>query len=217
MKKILLILSTAALALTARGNTIVFDDLGPGGTYNGSSGYGVGQFGDNPSPLIGARFTAGASGTLATIDLGLTRSSFAGIVGVFLYGDAGGSPDNASQTFLGSAVPAGDFGTTNNSLASFTVAGNVLVTADSVYWLVLKPFSAHGGGVWNESLTTFGAVGVGNGSPPFGWTVSPDSHLPAFRITAFETVSDSGNTILLLLGSVVALLALRRTVFTRTN
>jgi len=38
MKKILLILSITVLALTARGNSIVFNTLGPGDTYDGQTG-----------------------------------------------------------------------------------------------------------------------------------------------------------------------------------
>src|SRR2546423_943814 len=100
----------------ARANTIVFDDLGPGDTYFSSQGYLVN--GASTSGLIetAAQFTAGASGFLATVDLGLTKfAGLGGPVSVFLYGNASGSPDNANQTFLGSGSPTADFPTTNNS------------------------------------------------------------------------------------------------------
>lgn len=208
MKKLLLVVGSAFFALAVQANTIVFDDLGPGGTYDPSHGYDIGQFGDIDLPNIGARFTAGATGSLATIDIALTRAGFQGIVNVFLYGDAGGSPNDANQTFLTRLSPAATFGTSNNSLASFTVTGNVSVTEGSAYWLVLKPASGHGGGVWNYSLSTLGTVG----RDYFGWTTFADSALPGFRITAGSAVPDSGNTFLLLLGSVAILIVLKRMV-----
>jgi len=48
-----------------------------------------------------------ASGNLALVDLGLTfDAGHQGPVNVYLYGDAGGSPDNANQTLLGSGTPS---------------------------------------------------------------------------------------------------------------
>jgi hypothetical protein len=209
MRKILFILSTAFLALTARGNTIVFSDLGPADTYDQASGYGVVGGGAD----IAAEFTAGASGDLANIDLGLTFSAgVSGPVNVFLYGDASGTPDNANQTLLGSGTPTVAFGTTNNSLVSFAVAGTVPVTMGTTYWLVLKPAAATGFDVWNlSSPATPGSVDTS--ADHATWTgVGPAAILPAFRITASGAagVPDSGATFLLMLGSLAALLALHR-------
>lgn len=212
MKKILLILGSAFLALTARSNSIVFDDLGPGNTYNQVSGYAVytniGILGTNE---IAAQFTAGASGNLAAVDLGLTfldpTVAAPGAVNVYLYGDASGSPDNANQTLLGSGTPTAQFLTTDNSLVSFSVAGTIPVTMGTTYWLVLKPAVTEYD-LWNTSLATIGLVdGSADDSTWAGGTFG----LPAFRITATAAtgVPDSGSTILLMLGSVAALLVLR--------
>lgn len=205
MKKIVLVLSSALLALTAQGNTIVFDTFGPGDTYFQFGGYQVG--GSTPLFEVAAQFTSGASGSLATVDLGLTFYLTTGAgVNVYLYGDASGLPDNASQTFLGSGAPTAMFATTNNSIVSFAVAGNVPVTMGSVYWLVLKPADANGN-IWMNSLAATGSVA--SSLDDSTWTAATQT-LPAFRITAQGAgVPDSGSTILLMLGSVAALLGLR--------
>ncbi len=210
MKKLFLVVGSAFFALAVSGNTIVFDDLGPGGTYNPISGTEIGNFGDTQFPYFGARFAAGSTGLLATVDIALTSlPPFGGAVSVFLYGDVGGTPDDANQIFLASLLPNGHFGTSNNSLASFTVSGNVSVTEGSSYWLVLKTAHAHGGTYWNSSLGTLGTTGSYSSN---GWTTFQDSILTAFRITAVSAVPDSGNTFLLLLGSVATLVVLKRVI-----
>lgn len=209
MKKIILIFgATALLLVTARGTTIVFSDLGPLDTYNQFADYEVVM---NPEVLqeVAAQFTAGVSGNLATVDLGLTYQN-AGAVNAYLYGDVGGSPDNANQTFLGSGTPTAVFGTTNNSLVSFAVAGTIPVTMGTTYWLVLKPAGAIMLDDWNWSSPAV----VGNialSSTDLTWTAASGT-LPAFRITALGAagVPDSGATFLLLLGSVAALLVFER-------
>jgi hypothetical protein len=211
MKKILLILGSALLALTARSNTIVFSDLGAGNTYNDLIGYDV-NAAAGAAEEVAAQFTAGTSGNLATVDLGLNyaSSSQAGPVNVYLYADASGLPDNASQTFLGSGTPTTLSGTTNNTLVSFSVAGTIPVTIGTTYWLVLKPASSSMFDIWNFSLATTGLVA--NSLNDSTWNAGTTT-LPAFRITAAGAatgVPDSGSTILLMLGSVAALLVLRQ-------
>ena len=140
MKKILLVFTAAVLALAARANTIVFSDFGPGGIY--SQNFSAGGPASSPFEEIAAQFTAGASGNLATIDLGLTYVT-QGAANVYLYHDASGLPDNANQTFLGSVTPTAVFGTTNNTVVSLAVVETVPVTMGNLYWLVLKPGAAN--------------------------------------------------------------------------
>lgn len=65
VKKIFPVLTAALFAFTAHANT-VFDTFGPGDT-SGGGGLSVGNFVEQA-----AQFTAGTSGDLATVDLGLT-------------------------------------------------------------------------------------------------------------------------------------------------
>ena len=208
MKKILLVLSIGILALTARGNSVVFNTLGPGGTYDlvGSSAVkgsatGLQEF--------AAQFTALATGNLATVDLGLTYfdPSTQGPVDVYLYGDAGGSPDNLSQILLGSGTPTAQVFTTNNSLVSFAVAGTVPVTIGTTYWLVLKPGSATVRDQWATSDP--GVPGTFAFShDDSSWTTVTTTGLYAFRLTA--SVPDSGSTLLLMFGSCLGLFCLQQ-------
>jgi VPDSG-CTERM motif len=201
MKKTLLIFSVTVLALTARGTT-VFDTFGPGNTYDPSSnGLPVWVF------AVAAQFTAGASGNLSTIDLGLTYSGSGGPASVYLYGDAGGSPDNANQIFLGSVTPIAAYGSTNNSVVSLSVAGTVPVSIGSVYWLVLKGPAEFD--IWNSSSPTVGGtVDLSFRDSPWFFGTTDE---PAFRITVGPaSVPDAGSTLPLLGFALAGLGILRR-------
>src|SRR5207248_920679 len=157
------VLLIAFCPVQAQATTIVFNTLGPGDTYLSTSGFavvGVGALGVLEE--VAAQFTAMTSGNLATVDLGLTFASghTPGAVNVFLYADSAGSPNNAIQTFLGSGTPTAKFGTTNNSLVSFTVAGTVPVVTGTNYWLVLKPANVNERVAvnWMQSLATAGSI-----------------------------------------------------------
>ena len=108
MKKTLLILNISVLAITARGSLVLVSGTG-GNTYGANAAYRVnGSFGGSvPIQEVGGLFSALASGNLARLDFGLTYDAgHQGPVNVYLYGDAGGSPDNANQTLLGSGTPS---------------------------------------------------------------------------------------------------------------
>jgi hypothetical protein len=113
MKKLLLSLGILALGLTTRAST-VFDTFGPGNTYNSSRGYDVGTI---PQAALlniseAAQFTAGASGNLATVTLGLTYDQPDGFaaIPVNVYLAVGSSPfDPANETFLCSGTSTGNF------------------------------------------------------------------------------------------------------------
>jgi hypothetical protein len=191
MKKLILFSASLVLALTARADIIVFNTLGPGNHYVNPVGWSVGSFLGGPVYEVAAPFVAAVSGNLTTIELGLTWVTLpATTVNVFLYGDAGGAPDNSNQIFLGSGAPTTQFGFSgpNFPLVTIAVTGSVSVAAGSNYWLVLKPVAPIGFDVWNKSDTTFGqpyfSIDDSTWAPPGEDPPNPLDTLPAFRISA---------------------------------
>jgi hypothetical protein len=176
------ILNASAFAPTGRADSIVFDTFGPGDTYSQFDAYEVGTFFQTPVESA-AQFTAGASGNLASVYLGLTYGRTDLPVNVYLYGDAGGSPDNANQIFLGSVTPIVAWGTTTNSVVSFSVAGTVPVTMGSTYWLVLKPTDSNVDNDWNASFPAVPGM-TDYSIDDSGIWASYAPILPAFRLTA---------------------------------
>lgn len=208
MKKILLLLTSAILAVTVRGNTVVFNTLGPNDTYNPNQAYPV-----EGGSQVAAQFTSGASGFLDTVELGLTFQEICGPVNVFLYADAAGLPDNGNQMLLGTTEPTTPFGTTNNTILSFTVLGDIPVTIGTNYWLVLKATNPNDRDTWNFSLASFGLVFASFDDST--WIPFPvgGGTLPAFRLTARDgnAVPESGSTFAFMFGAVVGLFVLQRT------
>lgn len=203
--KILLVLTISVLATSARAGTI-FDTFGPGNTYDPNSGYGVGFPNASGAPAeTAAQFVATANGPLSRVTVGVTFiEPSPGAFNIFLYGDTGGLPDNANQTFLGSATPMSVFMTTNNAIETFAVGGNVPIIAGSTYWIVLKPVDPNELDVWNFSLPiTTGNVARSRNDSDWGLLNNVE---PAVRVV----VPDSGSTILLLTLSFVVVLASRQ-------
>jgi hypothetical protein len=223
MKKLILILgATALLLVTARATSTVFNTFGPGDTYDQASGFEVDNYNNSGVVTVvalqAAQFIAGASGDLASVDLGLTYSPLfvatAMPVNVYLAGSAGSPFDASNEIFLGSATPKDIFGSTNNSVVDFSVSGTVPVTIGTTYWLVLKPVGPNEN-VWNAASPLVPGVQeehdfvFSSGSSFQSTTFYP--YLPAFRLTASSgsSVPDSGNTLFLLFGATAALLIFR--------
>lgn len=187
MKRYLLASCLLAVSTAWCAGGIVFNTLGPGNTYTQNSGYTVA----GPASSIGnlfepaAEFTALAGGALSEIDLGLTTRD-GGAVNVYLYGDAGGAPDNLSAILLGTVTPTQSFGTTNNTITSLFLLNGPSVNAGTTYWLVLKPASDLTRDVWNQSL---GISGVQDVSLDDSNWIQASSTLAAFEITSVPEVS----------------------------
>ena len=164
----------------------MFDTLAPDNTYYPCGGYTVGIVPFKGLLEIASQFVAGASGNLATVDLGLLYfSGFQALpVNVYLYGDADGLPDNGNQTFLGSGTPTAEYDCiTNNSLVSFAVSDTVPVTLGTTYWLVLKPAVTNESNSWNFAFPWVPGSLAGSYDDST-WSGGPTPQLPAFRLTA---------------------------------
>lgn len=209
MKKLLLILSSVVVAFTVHGTTIVYNNFGPGDTYDAMFGYGIGNTNGTGLRSQAMQFTAGVSGDLATVDLGLTWEDASGVpVQVFLYGDAAGVPIPGSQILLGTAAPTAQFQTTNNSIVTVNVAGVVPVTMGTMYFLALMPTSPLRDS-WQQTLPAVAGVVATSTDDGMTWFPEPNT-LAAFRITANATVPDTGSTLGLLLLALSALFAASR-------
>jgi hypothetical protein len=163
---------------------IAFDTFGPGNTYQQGNAYIVsGPAASSVSNTFeeAARFVAASGGSIGEVDLGLTTRD-GGPVDVYLYGDAGGSPDNLTQTLLGSVTPTQSFGTTNNSIVSLSSLNGPSIDAGTAYWLVLKPGTPTMSDDWNRSLSTAGIQDISHDDE--NWIEADQGNpIAAFRIT----------------------------------
>jgi hypothetical protein len=100
---ILILVALTSCCTIQPGTELVCNTLASDCTYDPRSAYAGPQGGWEDA----AKFTAMTSGNLAAVYLGLTKMGPQGVgpVSVFLYGDAAGSPNNATQTYLGTVAP----------------------------------------------------------------------------------------------------------------
>lgn len=192
----------------AQGNNIVFSTLGPSDSFNTLSSWAV-HAGDR-SHSVAAQFTAGSTGNLVRVDLGMRfSSSFGpGIFNAYLYNDVGGAPDPTNPMFLSS----GSFFGTFDALVPLAISGNVPVTQGSTYWLALQPGSADAWVFWDFSLPLLlGPIDISSNDGASWFSAGTSEEMPAFRlIAATSSVPDSGSSAAIFAGSFVTLLTLRR-------
>ncbi|MGO9137210.1 MAG: PEP-CTERM sorting domain-containing protein [Syntrophales bacterium] len=121
-----------------------YSNLGPGGTYNQSSGWTIGYPG--VGFIQGDQFSPTATATLSDIEIALSYISGTGSSYVTLYNDNSGLPGSAleSWTVTNSALlPV--FGNSATALYTLTSVVNPLLNAGTEYWLIASADSA----VWD--------------------------------------------------------------------
>jgi hypothetical protein len=127
-------------AIPSQADSIVFSNLGPGDSYQGGSGYTVGNLGAGGGYRVyGFAFTVGATSTdLGTIGVAVGFVTGTNQLTINLDADSGGSPGSVIESFtLNGAMPP--FGTYSmGNLVTATSVLHPLLTAGSQYWVVVS-------------------------------------------------------------------------------
>ena len=172
-----LIAFALAAASSAGAQLVVFNNFGPGDTYNVASGYVV------QTPAIeGFQFVPSASGNLDKIELALSLSAGPNFAQVYLVGDSSGLPDpnNLVEIWTTNSMP--QFGLNNPPLV-FPSVWHPMLSNGTPYWIYVDTtanFStvAH----WNLNTTN----GMGNWAQSVNsgvtWSVQNQTQ-GAFRVT----------------------------------
>jgi len=157
----------------------IFSTLGPGDTYDTSSGYTIGRSGYAYDKGNQFSFTGPSPYFLDTIELAASRVGGTNELEVWLMSDAAGKPGAIMEAFA--FVDAlGPFGQDNALLVGNSVAHPILKPGTN-YWLIA---SAPNSDTWaafnNSSPEVFGtrASRQGTGS----WDVRTDTPMAAFRV-----------------------------------
>lgn len=199
-----LVVCVCAVALPARASTVpIFSNLGPGNTYDTTTGWTIG-FDGLLTWQEGMAFVPNNTATLGHIELAVSLVTDPYPLNVQLMTDAGGMPGTVLESY--SFDLAGRLlGSMNPLLTANSTLNPTLIGGDQ-YWLVASTPDASTSAAWNWSLDDLGltAFSTDNGST---WTLTPDTPLGAFAIYPTGTVPEPG-TLVLLVPSLALLAAL---------
>lgn len=177
----------------------VFNNFGPGDTFNTATGWAVG-----PPFTQGMQFTASGSGALSTIELALGSFAGSSTVTVELHADASGTVGALLAT--GTTTTGNTFGSAYPP--SVTTMSAATITSGAKYWVVVTSPDLTG---WNWNST--GSAGLRATSTDGGssYTISPSQTLSAFRVSVADAspVPAPPAAVLFALGA-VGLVAFRR-------
>jgi len=181
---------------------VIFNNFGPGGSFNPTSGYAVeGPTSQNPQ-FIGYQFIAGVTQPVTSYALAISAASAnGGTVNLQLFPDNGNNFPLLSTTLdtaTITGIPAGSAGTVYSAGSTLSP----LLTAGTPYWLVATmPGSDSSGWLWtnpnNTSLVGFSGdpnAGLASGVTDFG------NNSSAFLVNGVTGVPEPSSVVLGTLG-----------------
>jgi hypothetical protein len=208
-----LLVLMAAFPVASRADSIIFNDLGTGHSYNAKTGLAIG--GKNSTPGFvewGEAFTANAKFDLSAITMALGSVTGSNGVTISLDTSVGGAPGKtlASWSFLG--LP--QLGTTSSTVQTMTFADAIVLQKGQTYWLVTAPFAANTQAVWNVNST--GVTGLGAVNFGGAW-LTAEVQSGAFEVVGKTVVPEPGIWLLFATGLLGIMSAIRRENRERTD
>jgi hypothetical protein len=176
------LLAAVLLVAPASASTVIYSDLGPGGSYDSTQGYSLFHYG-----FLLVQFVASANGPAVQADLALEGNL---VTAVSLWTDSGGGP--------GTQLCSAQANSALSGLTTMTLAGCPALIAGQSYFI--QDVLTAGLGEWNynnQGIT--GSVA----------SVGDNATLPAFDVLGPDPATPEPSTLLLLLPG-AALLVLRR-------
>ena len=205
------LLSGFLIASRADANPIVFSNLGPGGTYDGSSGWIVGEIGHDFDQATS--FVVNTTAKLDFLELGVGFEGGTNALTVWLMTDDGGLPRTIIESFQLFNVPT--FGSSSTLLTTATSALHPWLLTATVYWVAVSATQPQSLFAWNWNVT--GDLGIAGRIDEGPWVANgtPGGLAPlagALRVTAVsEPIS------ILLFATSVAAVSLRHRRVTRAR
>jgi hypothetical protein len=164
---------------------VLFSNLGPGDTYDGTQGYSVSAIGSEAAMEVAQAmpFTPTSSASLRSIELAVQLASGTNAVNVQLLNDNGNSPGSVIETYLAVDQMVPFDMTSAGSLVKVDSLINPVLTAGTQYWVAAFPGAPDNWSIWTLSNSDVRptAESLDGGVT---WTVFPSSPVAAFRVNA---------------------------------
>jgi hypothetical protein len=161
-------------------SAVEYDNFAPGNIYSQNSGFSISsQYRD------ASAFTASFTGTLTSIDFGVTAQMPGNHdFNVSIALDAGGQPAG-SATFLGMISPTAGFNGPGSDRAIVSLTNlSYSLTIGAVYWIELSAAGPNDGGVWNLSTVATTPQMLQSSDGGLTWSNPGLSGIGAFRVNA---------------------------------
>jgi hypothetical protein len=182
-------------------DNVVFNDLGPGGSYDCCTGWTIGD-----GFTQGNEFSPSATVTLTTINIALTQIWFppfgTGSPVFTLYTNtSSGLPGTSLESWTLSYYSLPAQGSTTTALQTLTAVNDITLTANATYWLIGSndPYTDT---PWEYN--TIGATGNLYTNAAFPIPISPGQPLAAFEVLGTNSNAVPEPSSLLLLGTGLA-------------
>ena len=181
-------------------DTIVFSNLGPGGTYDPGAGWVVGDVGHDYDQAT--RFTPSRTSRLISLELGISFDEGTNALDVWLMTDENGWPGTIIENVQVFNLP--QFGSSATELTNAASVLRPLLRLGTPYWVAASGVESHSFFAWNWNVTgDIGIVGRIDGGP---WMRDPGiKPAGALRVNAVPEPTAVG-----LLGVTAVALILRR-------
>jgi hypothetical protein len=158
---------------------IIFDNFGPGDTYDAGAGRAI--FGDYPAaPALtesGNQFRPDAGGFVQSVALPVFRlpDGSDGLAMLHLYADAAGRPGTLLESASFAGIPAQS--PAPGPLTEIRWSGATLLEADTSYWLTMSTDARDTALSWQYTATAAAALPTAAATRSAGedWTILPGS------------------------------------------
>jgi hypothetical protein len=174
----------AATALPAE---IIFSDLGPGGSYQSSSGWTIYGTTAPTKTDRASSFVPAGNYTLDSIQAAFTWSFGFNTGDMYLMSDNGGVPGTILESFHFNNLP--HFGVSPTALTTGVSTLHPLLSAGVRYWVAT---SANDDSFLSFNWNNTGYMGVASRDNGGAWGMSPDLTAGAFLVTATPVPEPTG-------------------------
>jgi hypothetical protein len=173
-----LIAFALAAASSAGAQLVVFNNFGPGDTYDTTTGLTEGVMG----VIQGVQFVPSASGKLDKIELALSLVQGTNSALVYLVGDSSGQPDTGNVLEIWTTTSMGPIGS-NNPLLVFPSVWHHMLSNGTPYWIYVDTnLSFSTVATWNQNTTNGMGMWAQRANSLTPWSVQNQTQ-GAFRVT----------------------------------